>query len=486
MSPSADRWRHGPAPIATTLAYPPLYRKEVRMDEPVYTELQRNEAGIYLSDPVAEERRSSLFRGSVLLILWENDRSSNLSLLQQLAAGFQRKFMLDTEIWKIPMEKSQFRVHMKVLEFAQQSEKYPLLVVCYAGDGRLTTQRRLEWTSPAKASDETIQTVKWSGIQSVLEEAKSDVLLIFSCCASMVSNPDCHGALECIAASGFGTGENSAEPFFRSLIQVLTELRTSSNPIAVITIYVSLLGCLHQMIQAGAVGLSTPVHTSMNHESTRSIILSPGSTPFGFESSMLPTGSEYQSSISTSNSTAGKKRKRASKDVRRERPYQCTHIKSDGTYCLKENTYWADWKRHEETHWPQRRWECLLQGTNESVTCHVCNGTVDLAGQHSNSHALCIGNVLRMGHEFHRKDKLIHHVLEAHGCRANVDTWYVDIHSDWKRQCGFCGAVFTTWDERCTHVSEHFAAGLRMVPDWKDPWPDDHENADNDNNENDD
>lgn len=101
-----------------------------------------------------------------------------------------------------------------------------------------------------------------------------------------------------------------------------------------------------------------------------------------------------------------------------------------------------------------------------------------MAGQNTVTHGQCLGRVLRMNHDFHRKDKLIKHAKEVHGCVPNVDTWYTDINSDWKRQCGFCGETFTDWDTRCVHVSGHFATGLRMRPHWKDPWPEDDENDD--------
>ncbi|KAH7417180.1 hypothetical protein BKA64DRAFT_701964 [Cadophora sp. MPI-SDFR-AT-0126] len=187
--------------------------------------------------------------------------------------------------------------------------------------------------------------------------------------------------------------------------------------------------------------------------------------------------SAYQSHTTTTRNRPGRKRPKGSiKDVTRAKPYQCTRIKSDGTYCLKENIHHADWKRHEETHWPQRRWECIITGSSGNVACHFCGAAIDLAGQHSTSHGACLGRVLRIGHDFHRKDKLIDHVRQAHGCNANVDAWYIDLNSDWRRQCGFCGIICPNWDARCAHVSRHFTAGMRMIPDWKDPWPEDHEN----------
>ena len=167
-----------------------------------------------------------------------------------------------------------------------------------------------------------------------------------------------------------------------------------------------------------------------------------------------------------------KKRKIDARDESSSKPYQCTHIDSNGKYCLHEFGNSTDWKRHEETHWPQKRWKCLIQGSNSTVSCHICSGSIDLAGQQLiNHHARCVSMTHRKGHSFLRKDKLKDHVKTCHDCMANIDTWYEDVVSDWKRQCGFCGSMFTEWDTRCEHVGQHFMEGKRMIPDWKDPWP---------------
>jgi serine/threonine protein kinase len=163
-----------------------------------------------------------------------------------------------------------------------------------------------------------------------------------------------------------------------------------------------------------------------------------------------------------------KKRKIDARDENSSKPYQCTHIDSNGKYCLREFSNFTDWKRHEETHWPQKRWECLIQ--ESTISCHVCSGNIDLVGEQLvNHHAGCRGTY-RRGHYFARKDKLQLHVKSHHHCEANVDTWYANVPSDWKKQCGFCGARFTEWNARCEHVGQHFMEGKRMIPDWKDPW----------------
>lgn len=81
-----------------------------------------------------------------------------------------------------------------------------------------------------------------------------------------------------------------------------------------------------------------------------------------------------------------------------------------------------------------------------------------------------------MGHAFRQKGQFIKHLLEAHQCTVDADMWCTGVRSGWKRQCGFCGELFSdVWNERYAHVSAHMLAGLRVIPDWKDPWTEDKE-----------
>jgi len=71
---------------------------------------------------------------------------------------------------------------------------------------------------------------------------------------------------------------------------------------------------------------------------------------------------------------------------------------------------------------------------------------------------------IQKGHYFARKDKLQLHVKSHHHCEANIDSWYANLPSDWKKQCGFCGSRFREWNARCEHVGQHFMEGKRMIP----------------------
>jgi serine/threonine protein kinase len=202
--------------------------------------------------------------------------------------------------------------------------------------------------------------------------------------------------------------------------------------------------------------------------------------------------SAYHSNVNTlSGEHVPKKKRKLNARESSSKSYQCTYIDTNGEYCLREFRDSTDWKRHEETHWPQKRWECLIEGSNSTASCHICSGNIDLAGQQvMNDHAGCVGRTLRHNHSFPRKDKLKLHVKNFHDCIANVDTWYTAVASGWKRQCGFCGSTLTGWGARCEHVGLHFMEGKRMLPDWRDPWHPDaftfNQGSDDDNDDNDD
>ncbi|RDW88276.1 hypothetical protein BP6252_00308 [Coleophoma cylindrospora] len=144
--------------------------------------------------------------------------------------------------------------------------------------------------------------------------------------------------------------------------------------------------------------------------------------------------------------------------------YQCTHISPDRTFCPQTSKDQTDWKRHEEKHYPQKGWKCMLRSQDDSKLCHE-----------------------KQQHVFLRKDKLINH-FKTHGTTPpdTIDAWHDKIFSDWKRQCGFCGYICSDWDSRCVHVGKHFRKGKRMDPDWKDPWTAEKGSFQNDSDDDDD
>jgi serine/threonine protein kinase len=184
--------------------------------------------------------------------------------------------------------------------------------------------------------------------------------------------------------------------------------------------------------------------------------------------------SAYQSKLNISQEIGRPTKRQKKVPEEHLKPYQCTSMLPRGSYCSQVSKDHTDWKRHEEIHYPRRRWVCLIQGSHGGASCHVCFRNIDLVGAASTlTHTACLTRGARNGHYFQRKDKLLAHVRSDHECQASCDTWYQDVLSPWKTQCGFCGDTFLDWDARCNHVGLHFLDGKKMDPDWKDPWPDD-------------
>ena len=75
-----------------------------------------------------------------------------------------------------------------------------LLIVYYGGHGYMNDDRQCVWSCTGEAEAATIQ---WSGLQSTLEHAESDVLILLDCCAAASSiSGSGTGVTELIAACG--------------------------------------------------------------------------------------------------------------------------------------------------------------------------------------------------------------------------------------------------------------------------------------------
>lgn len=200
--------------------------------------------------------------------------------------------------------------------------------------------------------------------------------------------------------------------------------------------------------------------------------------------SNIVTDSAYESNLSSSPEEIriAKRQKRSGGAEIPFKPFQCTFTNTNKSYCLQAFKDYNDWKRHEETHYPQKRWVCLIQGSAQDISCHVCSDKISsLNKPATRNHVPCLQEECRAGHFFPRKDKLLAHIKADHGFSgptSTIESWYQSLSVDWKRQCGFCGDQFSEWEKRCRHVEQHFLRGKKTVPDWKDPWLDDTENSD--------
>lgn len=135
--------------------------------------------------------------------------------------------------------------------------------------------------------------------------------------------------------------------------------------------------------------------------------------------------------------------------------------------CLYSTNSAMDWRRHEETHWPQKRYMCTKCPPSidtQFPKCSFCMVPLPSALEIA-SHYLQCDSARRNGRTFARKDKLSEHLQKEHSMpqssamsQASVSTFRVD--SGWLKRCNFCDVLFESWDDRTQHlIEDHFKRG---------------------------
>ncbi|KAH7420146.1 hypothetical protein BKA64DRAFT_716496 [Cadophora sp. MPI-SDFR-AT-0126] len=179
------------------------------------------------------DTKSRYTKVSVLMLSWENE-DPNLPVSQEidkLYDVFRDLYRYETDRWTIPDENCHYKLTEKIMDYVKPAEdsKTHLKIVYYAGHARLTETRSLVWTSVRNYTKPKCPIVKWGGIQTILEEAPNDVLILLDCCASGTANTsEGDGVNELISACAFNETANGVGPFsFTSAL--VTELRLLSN-----------------------------------------------------------------------------------------------------------------------------------------------------------------------------------------------------------------------------------------------------------------
>jgi len=126
------------------------------------------------------------------------------------------------------------------------------------------------------------------------------------------------------------------------------------------------------------------------------------------------------------------------------RKHQCT-------FCHLDFQQKYDWKRHEESvHFPQKEWVCMPNGPVEDSQCAFC-GSGDVDDEHLRSHkSIACSEVPRALRTFQRKDKLVQHIKQVHGCPAPkmIKEWCRPIERRVLLLCGFCSLALPDWKTR--------------------------------------
>ncbi|KAH7350614.1 hypothetical protein BKA65DRAFT_475994 [Rhexocercosporidium sp. MPI-PUGE-AT-0058] len=179
------------------------------------------------------DTKSRYTKVSVLMLSWANE-DPNLPVSQEidkLYDVFQNQYRYKTDRWTIPDENCHYKLTEKIMDYVKPAEdsKTHLKIVYYAGHARLTETRLLVWTSVRNYIKPKCPIVKWGGIQTILEEATNDVLILLDCCASGTANAsEGNGVNELISACAFNETANGVGPFsFTSAL--VTELRLLGN-----------------------------------------------------------------------------------------------------------------------------------------------------------------------------------------------------------------------------------------------------------------
>lgn len=252
-----------------------------------------NAAARILSSPY-RSRYSSV---CALLIYWQDDENPSVaSAVEELGIVFEKYYRYKFEILKIPSSASDgctnsWRWLSRIInEFTDKGDTRDVLkIVYYNGYSYLDEHREMVLASSrdrAKAS-----TIRWSGIQQILEEARSDTLIIMDSAyfpsSKMVRQK---GVLELIAAS-------SSEEYFdvldrNSFTRTLADqLRTRAtqripNPLSAAELHSKLLSVYPKIIQdkhpekGVVISFPSPLHIQISGNSRLpSITLSPTQPP---------------------------------------------------------------------------------------------------------------------------------------------------------------------------------------------------------------
>ncbi|KAK2002909.1 hypothetical protein LX36DRAFT_194920 [Colletotrichum falcatum] len=291
-----------PLPTGPRLDKPPM----LPGIESLKSDLQTNVSRI-LSTP----SRSRYSSAQVLLLYWQDDPDFTVgSSVKDLGEVFDQYYRYTFSITTIPSAseacKSPWRwLSRKITDFVEDRDQRDVLkIVYYNGHSYLDGNREMVLAS-SKDKDKA-ETIRWSGIQQVLEEACSDTLIIMD--AAFFPSSKMHrqqGVLELVAAA---VSEEHFDALDRcTFTKVLTEhLKTRASqrftsPFSAAELHSKLLSNYPSLVQDKSpeketiTSFPSPLHMQMSGNARLpSILLAPlnigplrTSLPFGTEGQQL-------------------------------------------------------------------------------------------------------------------------------------------------------------------------------------------------------
>ncbi|KAH8884958.1 hypothetical protein GQ53DRAFT_879199 [Thozetella sp. PMI_491] len=190
----------------------------------------------------------------VLLLHWDEDDLGVKEEVRDLEATFRELYHYHTESWQIRSEKPDRELKKKILQFVEEYESEDtLLIVYYAGHARPNSMpgEAPDWVSRRKNAT----VVHPGGVQSILEECDSDVLLLYDCCHAVhpsgnTSKQTSGSITEVVAACGFEAvaAEVGGHSFTSNLTEVLAEAlvhhSSQDRPFKVVDLHTQLISRL--------------------------------------------------------------------------------------------------------------------------------------------------------------------------------------------------------------------------------------------------
>ncbi|KAE9366683.1 hypothetical protein N431DRAFT_417524 [Stipitochalara longipes BDJ] len=145
----------------------------------------------------------------VLLLSWEADDLEVHLEIEPLRRVLEDRYRFSVQEYKIPSLKPDKALKKRIYDFLEKEDGDTLLVVYYAGHARSALQSN-EASLWCANRDDSYLVVPSGGIQSMLEEADADVILLCDCCHSTAipttdSQQRNNKVMEAITACGYET-----------------------------------------------------------------------------------------------------------------------------------------------------------------------------------------------------------------------------------------------------------------------------------------
>ncbi|KAK2735083.1 tyrosine-protein phosphatase non-receptor type 6 [Colletotrichum kahawae] len=176
------------------------------------------------------DRKSNYVKVTVLLLHWEDEDSGMVFKVNKLSHMLSQNYGFIVERWAIPVtNRCHMEVSRKVGELVEDDNPVHLRVMFYTGSSQLTPKGQLVWVPRRDVSRQSRPpVVRWSAIQTLLEEAPVDILILLDCRKShFPSFEGGNGVTSLIAACSFNTAarQESDFSFIEVLIRQLDSLR---------------------------------------------------------------------------------------------------------------------------------------------------------------------------------------------------------------------------------------------------------------------